>query len=119
MYFVVHHDICNTEDFWASAQRNLPKLPEGGVKNAPAYGKPTQWKTWKNISARRSAMPAAIRLTKSMKPQRLGRDYEKDFKQVLHIRETWSNPASAIACSRLLVAGSSHSASAAALLLIY
>lgn len=32
MYFIVHHDIRNTEDFWASAQRNLPKLPEGGVK---------------------------------------------------------------------------------------
>lgn len=32
MYFVVHHDIHNPEDFWAAAQRNLPKLPEGGVK---------------------------------------------------------------------------------------
>ena len=32
MYFVVHHDISNTEDFWASAQRNLPRLPEDGVK---------------------------------------------------------------------------------------
>jgi hypothetical protein len=32
MYIVVHHDIAATEDFWASAQRNLPQLPEGGVK---------------------------------------------------------------------------------------
>lgn len=32
MYFVVQHQITNTEDFWASAQRNLPKLPEAGVK---------------------------------------------------------------------------------------
>ncbi len=32
MYIVVNHDISNPEDFWASAQRNLPKLPEGGVK---------------------------------------------------------------------------------------
>ncbi len=32
MYIVAHHDIRQTEDFWASAQRNLPKLPEAGVK---------------------------------------------------------------------------------------
>ena len=32
MYFVVHHDISNTEDFWASAQRNLARLPEDGVR---------------------------------------------------------------------------------------
>jgi len=32
MYFVVHHDICDTEDFWISAQRHLSKLPEAGVK---------------------------------------------------------------------------------------
>jgi len=32
MYIVVHHDISNTDDFWASAQRNLPKLPEAGVR---------------------------------------------------------------------------------------
>lgn len=32
MYFLVHHDIVSPEDFWASAQRNLPKLPEAGVK---------------------------------------------------------------------------------------
>lgn len=32
MYIVVNHDITNPEDFWASAQRILPQLPEGGVK---------------------------------------------------------------------------------------
>lgn len=32
MYIVVQHDIADTEDFWASAQRNLPRLPEAGVK---------------------------------------------------------------------------------------
>ena len=32
MYFAVQHDITNTEDFWESAQRNLPRLPEDGVK---------------------------------------------------------------------------------------
>ncbi len=32
MYFVVHHDISNTEDFWETAQRLLPRLPEDGVK---------------------------------------------------------------------------------------
>jgi hypothetical protein len=32
MYIVAHHDIANPEDFWASAQRNLPRLPEAGVK---------------------------------------------------------------------------------------
>lgn len=31
MYIVVNHDISHPEDFWASAQRNLPKLPEAGV----------------------------------------------------------------------------------------
>ncbi|HEX8314450.1 MAG TPA: hypothetical protein VF609_05645 [Flavisolibacter sp.] len=31
MYIIAHHDITDTEDFWASAQRNLPKLPEAGV----------------------------------------------------------------------------------------
>ena len=32
MYIVVHHDINNPEDFWASAQRYLPQLPEGSVQ---------------------------------------------------------------------------------------
>lgn len=32
MYIVVHHVISHPEDFWASAQRHLPNLPEGGVK---------------------------------------------------------------------------------------
>ena len=32
MHIVVNHDINNTADFWASAQKNLPSLPEGGVK---------------------------------------------------------------------------------------
>lgn len=32
MYIVVNHIIHNTEEFWASAQRNLPRLPEDGVK---------------------------------------------------------------------------------------
>jgi len=32
MYIVVNHDINNTADFWASAQKSLPNLPEGGVK---------------------------------------------------------------------------------------
>lgn len=32
MYIVVNHDISNTENFWASAQKNLPQLPEGGVQ---------------------------------------------------------------------------------------
>jgi hypothetical protein len=32
MFIVAHHDIHDMEDFWASAQRNLPNLPEGGVK---------------------------------------------------------------------------------------
>jgi hypothetical protein len=76
MYIVVHHDISNTEDFWASAQRNLPKLPEAGVKrvvsvfptkrwiNVPAYGKLTPLKTWKNTFGRRWVMLAAIPVTK-------------------------------------------------------
>ena len=32
MYIIVNHNINNPEDFWASAQRNLPNLPEGGVQ---------------------------------------------------------------------------------------
>lgn len=32
MYIVVNHNIINPEDFWASAQKNLPNLPEGGVR---------------------------------------------------------------------------------------
>lgn len=32
MYIVVNHDISNTADFWASAQKHLPNLPEAGVK---------------------------------------------------------------------------------------
>jgi hypothetical protein len=32
MYILVNHTINQPEDFWASAQRNLPNLPEGGVK---------------------------------------------------------------------------------------
>jgi hypothetical protein len=32
MYIVVSLEISNTEDFWTSAQRNFPKLPESGVK---------------------------------------------------------------------------------------
>lgn len=32
MYIIVNHNINNTEDFWASAQRHLPKLPKGGVQ---------------------------------------------------------------------------------------
>lgn len=32
MYIVVNHDISNTSDFWASAQKSLPNLPEGGVQ---------------------------------------------------------------------------------------
>lgn len=32
MYIVVNHSISHPEDFWALAQKNLPKLPEGGVK---------------------------------------------------------------------------------------
>ena len=32
MYIVVNHEINNTQDFWASAQKNLPNLPEAGVK---------------------------------------------------------------------------------------
>lgn len=32
MYIVVNHDINNAADFWASAQKNLPNLPEAGVK---------------------------------------------------------------------------------------
>jgi hypothetical protein len=32
MYIVANHIINQPEDFWASAQKNLPNLPEGGVK---------------------------------------------------------------------------------------
>jgi hypothetical protein len=32
MYIVVNHIISNPEDFWASAQKHLPNLPEAGVK---------------------------------------------------------------------------------------
>ncbi|RYZ47782.1 MAG: hypothetical protein EOO14_23065 [Chitinophagaceae bacterium] len=32
MYIVVNHTINNTEDFWTSAQKHLPNLPEGGVR---------------------------------------------------------------------------------------
>lgn len=32
MYIVAHHDITNPEDFWTSAQKHLPRLPESGVK---------------------------------------------------------------------------------------
>ena len=32
MYIVGHHNINNTENFWASAQLHLPQLPEAGVK---------------------------------------------------------------------------------------
>lgn len=32
MYIVVNHDISNSNDFWASAQKNLPHLPEAGVQ---------------------------------------------------------------------------------------
>jgi hypothetical protein len=32
MFIVVGHEISNPGEFWASAQKNLPNLPEGGVK---------------------------------------------------------------------------------------
>lgn len=32
MYIVVHHNLEQPEDFWASAQRHLPQLPEAGVQ---------------------------------------------------------------------------------------
>ena len=32
MIIVVNHKINNPTDFWASAQKNLPALPEGGVQ---------------------------------------------------------------------------------------
>lgn len=32
MYIAATHTINNPEDFWASAQKHLPNLPEGGVK---------------------------------------------------------------------------------------
>ena len=31
MIIVVNHSINNPADFWASAQKSLPSLPEGGV----------------------------------------------------------------------------------------
>ncbi len=31
MYIVVNHAISNTQQFWESAQKNLPNLPEAGV----------------------------------------------------------------------------------------
>lgn len=32
MIIVVNHKINNPTDFWASAQKSLPELPEGGVQ---------------------------------------------------------------------------------------
>jgi hypothetical protein len=32
MFIVVNHTIFHPEDFWASAQQNLPNLPEAGVQ---------------------------------------------------------------------------------------
>lgn len=32
MFISVNHQINNPGDFWASAQKSLPNLPEGGVK---------------------------------------------------------------------------------------
>jgi hypothetical protein len=32
MYILVSHTIKSPAEFWGSAQKNLPKLPEGGVK---------------------------------------------------------------------------------------
>ncbi len=32
MIIVVNHKINNVADFWASAQKSLPQLPEGGVQ---------------------------------------------------------------------------------------
>jgi hypothetical protein len=32
MFIVVGHEISNPGEFWASAQKNLPNLPEGGVQ---------------------------------------------------------------------------------------
>jgi hypothetical protein len=32
MFIVVNHNIKNPAEFWASAQKSLPNLPEGGVK---------------------------------------------------------------------------------------
>ena len=32
MYIVVNHAISNPAEFWGSAQKHLPNLPEGGVK---------------------------------------------------------------------------------------
>lgn len=32
MYILVNHAINNPAEFWGSAQKNLPNLPEGGIK---------------------------------------------------------------------------------------
>jgi hypothetical protein len=32
MYILVNHAINSPAEFWGSAQKNLPNLPEGGVK---------------------------------------------------------------------------------------
>jgi hypothetical protein len=32
MYILVNHTISRPAEFWGSAQKNLPNLPEGGVK---------------------------------------------------------------------------------------
>jgi hypothetical protein len=32
MYILVNHTINSPAEFWGSAQKNLPNLPEGGVK---------------------------------------------------------------------------------------
>ena len=32
MFIVVNHEINNPGEFWGSAQKNLPNLPESGVK---------------------------------------------------------------------------------------
>ncbi len=32
MFIVVNHAISNSEEFWPSAQKHLPKLPEEGIK---------------------------------------------------------------------------------------
>jgi hypothetical protein len=32
MFISVHHKINNQSEFWASAQKSLPNLPEGNVK---------------------------------------------------------------------------------------
>jgi hypothetical protein len=32
MFISVHHKINNPQEFWASAQKSLPELPQAGVK---------------------------------------------------------------------------------------